>query len=118
MNGRCEVEPVAHGQADGRERDRQGSQDDAATGGRLARSEREPERDNGAAIGAYRIADATGEAWGQDGWTPFAQSRSTGPLKTRDAVPTMYAASTLPGIVAGLDTPVGADSCVFSSMVN
>src|SRR5260370_27034837 len=71
-----------------------------------------------AAIGAYRIADATGEAWGQDGWTPFAQSRSTRPLKAREAVPTMYAARTLPGIVAGLDTPVGADSWVFSSMVN
>jgi hypothetical protein len=71
-----------------------------------------------AAIGAYRIADATGEAWGQDGRTPFAQSRSTRLLKTRDAVPTMYAARTLPGIVAGLDTPVGADFCAFSSMVN
>src|SRR5260370_32578167 len=71
-----------------------------------------------AAIGAYRIADATGEAWGHDRWTPFARSRSTRLLKTRDEVPTMYAARTLPGIVGGLDAPVGADFCMFSSMVN
>src|SRR5260370_14582130 len=71
-----------------------------------------------AAIGAYRIADATGEAWGHDRWTPFARSRSTRLLKTRDEVPTMYAATTLPAIVAGLDAPVGADLFLFPSLRN